>query len=111
MLTLAREHRTTVGPLWSCSPALSDGETCRVTFTFEDPQDIVEMRIAFAGDNKDGHRLKVKLNGDTETTIETRGETESPETFVLLTEETRTLALEGLDLDNDHRISVNEVCM
>ena len=47
---------------WSCSQAIVDGERlCQIDFTFEDPQDVVDVEVAFwKGDERD-RTLEVRV--------------------------------------------------
>lgn len=95
---------------WSCSSDLMDGdEECMITYRFDEPQDIEEMKIAFTYGDTRTRSLKVWLNGDLEGTITSSGDTDGLETFSLNSDETETLSLESTGLDSDEWISLTEV--
>ena len=94
---------------WSCKEDLLGGTNCEITYTFEEPQDIVRVLIAFFKGDERTRELKVKVNGSDQDVIESSGETEEFETFELGTEETETLVLEALGLGGDDWISITEV--
>lgn len=107
---LTRDGSTRGESRWSCKEGLLGGKNCVITFEFEEPQDIVDMRISFYKGDERTRKLKIRLNGRVAKTIESSGETTGFETFPLNTEETATLSLEGLGLSRDEWISLTEVC-
>ena len=93
---------------WSCKEDL-EGERCRITYYFDEPQDIVQMRIAFHKGDENQRWLTVRLNGSTYSTIESSGSTLDYQTFYLNSDETADLSLEAVGLDGDEWISITEV--
>lgn len=94
---------------WSCKEGQED-EPCTLTYHFDDPQDIVMMRIAFHKGNENVRKLKIKINGSTDSVIESSGETLGYQSFMLNTDETQKLSLNPVGLDKDEWISISEVC-
>ena len=94
---------------WSCQEGRLKDENCEVTYTFEQPQDIVQMLIAFYKGDERAHKLKVKVNGSSQYIIESSGETNGFEAFELDFYGTESLALEGLGLHRDEWIGITEV--
>ena len=93
---------------WSCKEDLLNA--CQIMYTFEEPQDVVRVLIAFYKDEDRTPKLKVKLNGSLRyKVIQSSGETGGFERFELDTEENETLTLEGVDLQGDKWISITEV--
>ena len=88
---------------WSC-----EGDDCCITYSFEEPQDIVSMRIAFHLGNERTRTLDVFDNGDHHSEITSSGNTLGYETFYLNTDETEDLKL-CLDGDDDEWLSITEV--
>ena len=86
-----------------------EDENCEVTYTFEQPQDILQMLIAFYKGDERANKLKVKVNGSSQYIIESSGETNGFEAFELDFYGTESLALEGLGLHRDEWISITEV--
>ena len=93
---------------WSCKEDLLDAY--QIMYTFEEPQDVVRVLIAFYKDEDRTRKLKVKLNGSLRyEVIQSSGETGGFERFELDTEENETLTLEGVDLQGDEWITITEV--
>ena len=103
-----RDGSRTSNSRWSCKEDLED-ENCKITYYFEEAQDIVRMRIAFHKGNENQRWLRVKLNGSTHSTIESSGETLGYQNFALNSDETEDLSLEAVSLDGDEWISIKEV--
>ncbi|CAM9850942.1 unnamed protein product [Ascophyllum nodosum] len=94
---------------WSCKGDLLDGESCEITFNFEEPQDIVRMDIAFYKGTERTRLLEVEVNGSKNSEVESSGTTDGLENFELDTDEVETLTLKSLGLDRDEWISITEV--
>ena len=94
---------------WSCMEDLLDGKNCEITYTFEEPQDIVRILIAFYKGDERTRELKVKINGSGQYVINSSGETTEFESFEINADETETLTLEGLDLPGKGWIAITEV--
>lgn len=94
---------------WSCKENLLGGTNCEITYTFEEPQDIARMLIAFYRGDERTRVLKVKSNGSTISYIESSGETQELEEFELSTTATETLSLEGVELGGNDWIALTEV--
>ena len=88
---------------WSCQ-----GDGCCITYSFEEPQDIVRMRIAFHKGNERIRTLNVYDNGHHHSEITSSGETSGFENFSLNTDETEDIKL-CLDDDGDDWLSITEV--
>ena len=88
---------------WSCQ-----GDGCCITYTFEEPQDIVKLRIAFHLGDERIRTLDVYDNGEYDSEITSSGDTLYYETFYLNTDETEELKL-CLDDDGDDWLSITEV--
>ena len=88
---------------WSCQ-----GDGCCITYSFEEPQDIVRMRIAFHKGDERIRTLNVYDNGDHHSEITSSGETSGFENFSLNTDETEDIKL-CLDDDGDDWLSITEV--
>ena len=98
-----RDRSRAANSRWSC-----EGDDCCITYSFEEPQDIVSMRIAFHLGNERTRTLDVYDNGDHHSEITSSGNTLGYETFYLNTDETEDLKL-CLDGDDDEWLSITEV--
>lgn len=94
---------------WSCKGDLLDGESCEITFNFEEPQEIVRMDIAFYNGTERTRLLEVEVNGSKNSEIESSGTTDGLENFELDADEVETLTLTSLGLAGNEWISVTEV--
>ncbi|CAN0455368.1 unnamed protein product [Ascophyllum nodosum] len=94
---------------WSCKEDLLD-DNCEIMYTFEEPQDIVRVLIAFYKGDERTRGLKVKINGSSQdVTLESSGETEELQPFEFNTDETETFVLEARGLSGDEWIAITEV--
>lgn len=103
-----RDGSTVESSRWSCKYSLDDS-VCQITYYFEEPQDIVDLKIALYKGDERTRTIKVKLNGSTDTTIETSGETTDYETWTLNSDETASLTLEASGLGRNGWLSITEV--
>ena len=82
---------------WSCKGDILDSsdedDGCCITYTFEEPQDIVRMRIAFHKGDENTRTLDVFDNGDQHSTITSSGSTLGYQSFNLYTDETKDIKL------------------
>ena len=85
-----------------------ENHNCELTFGFEDPQDIVQVRIAFYQGDERTRKLKVKVNGYNFVTIVSSGETNDYEDFDLNAEGVSSIVLGGLGLADEEWISITE---
>ena len=91
---------------WSC-----EGDGCCITYSFEEPQDIVKMKIAFHKGDERTRKLDVYEtydDGKNKSQIKSSGKTLGYETFYLNTDETEKMKL-CLDGDDDEWLSITEV--
>lgn len=98
---------------WSCKGDLvEDGGGCWIRYHFEDPTDLVEMRIAFYRGTEGIRTLNVYSNGDYHSTIQSSGNTNGYQSFDLGTDETESILLRLDDYEsNPHEwLSITEVC-
>lgn len=107
-----RDGSTNPTSRWSCKADLLDdndkNHNCELTFGFEDPQDIEQVRIAFYKGDERTRELKVKVNGYNFVTIVSSGETSDYEDFDLNAEGVSSMVLEGLGLAAEEWISITE---
>lgn len=107
----ANTHDGDLFTRWSCKSDLLDGTNCEITYTFETPQNIVRMLIAFFKGDERTRELNVKVNGLFYSVIESSGETDRFETFELSAHGAKTLTLESLGLRREKWISISEVSL
>ncbi|CAM9282699.1 unnamed protein product [Ectocarpus sp. 6 AP-2014] len=95
---------------WSCSEKLEDAQ-CKITYKFEEPQDIVRIKIKFYKGDERVRTLKLKGSDGFKKTITSSGTSSKYETWDINTDETKWLSMEALNLDDDEWISITEVRM
>ena len=94
---------------WSCKESLLDGVQCEIIYGFDEPQAISVMRIAFYKGSERTRRLEVKINGSTNSEIESSGQTDQFEDFDLNVDEVVEISLETVGLGVNDWISLLEV--
>ena len=94
---------------WSCRERLLDGVQCEIIYGFDEPQAISVMRIAFYQGSERTRRLEVKINGSTNSEIESSGLTDQFEDFDLNVDKVSEISLETVGLGVNEWISLLEV--
>ncbi|CAM9886236.1 unnamed protein product, partial [Pylaiella littoralis] len=94
---------------WSCAKEIvPDGGQCEITFTFDSPQDVADVQVAFWEGDERTRTLKVKINGDEIGEYESYpGSTFN--SFGIQENGVHTVAMESVGIDNDVWISLLEV--
>ncbi|CAN0231585.1 unnamed protein product [Scytosiphon promiscuus] len=94
---------------WSCAKEIvPDGGQCEITFTFDSPQDITDVQVAFWKGEERTRTLKVKINGDTFGEYESYpGSTFN--SFGIQEDDVHTVTMESIGIDKDDWISLLEV--
>lgn len=105
---LTRDQNWDATSRWSCSEKL-DNSQCKITYQFEEPQDIVRLNIKFYKGNERVRTLKVRGSGGFEKTITSSGTSGGYEKFDVNTDETSWLSMEGQNLKSTDWISITEV--
>lgn len=83
---------------WSCQGLLVTGVGgCRIEYNFEDPQDIVKVRIAFHKGDENVRTLNVIVDGSFHSQITSSGETDGFQGFALNTKQTSKVVLRLAD--------------
>lgn len=106
-----RDNNLEANSRWSCSGRLVDGnEDCCIEYSFDEPQDIVNLNIAFTRGTERTRLLNVFDNGNFLSQIESSGLTDDFEEFVLNSDETAelTLCLDDSRPDSEF-LSITEV--
>eukprot|EP00903_Cladosiphon_okamuranus_P022105 g20327.t1 len=93
---------------WSCSEQL-DNSQCKITYRFEEPQDIVRLNIKFYKGNERVRTLKIRGSGGFEEYITSSGTADGYEKFDVNTDETSWLSMESQNLKSNEWISITEV--
>lgn len=89
-----RDENTSDNSRWSCKGDIINGSGgCWIEYYFDEPQDIVEIRISFYQGNTRTRTLNVYENSQFHSQIQSSGLTSSYESFYLDTDETSELML------------------
>lgn len=97
---------------WSCRGTLVGGNGgCRINYNFGQRQDIHSLRIAFHEGTERTLALNVMVDGELHSQIESSGQTDAYQTFILDTESTSTISLNHDDFANrpNEWVSLTEV--
>ena len=78
-------------------------------YGFDEPQAIDVMRIAFYKGSARTRRLEVKINGSTNSEIESSGQTDQFEDFDLNVDNVVEVSLETVGLGSNQWIALSEV--
>ena len=110
-----RDNDIEANSRWSCQgddlDSADGDEGCWIDYYFDDPQDIVRMRIAFHKGCENVRTLDVYVNDSYHSTITSNGYTVEYQNFLLNTDETDKirLRLENYDSNSDVWLSLTEV--
>lgn len=94
---------------WSCLPSRSLIDVCELTFTFDEPQDIFEMRLAMWKGNRRSRTLNVWVDGVLSATVETSAITLEYEAYELSATQASVIVLQGAGPEEDVWISITGV--
>ncbi|CAM9891772.1 unnamed protein product, partial [Pylaiella littoralis] len=95
---------------WSCASYLVDGEgPCQIEYTFGEPQDIVDIQVAFWKENERTRTLEVHLDGVLARTHESYYTGSTYDTLGVQATSVSTVMLEPTDLLSHEWISLIEV--
>lgn len=99
---------------WSCKGDIlgeKKSKGCWIKYSFDNPQDIVDIKIAFYKGTEDTRTLKVYNNGNYLKKIKSSGKTNKFQTFSLDTDETEQLKLylDDYQSNSDVWFSITEV--
>ncbi|CAN0059212.1 unnamed protein product [Ectocarpus fasciculatus] len=94
---------------WSCAKMLVPDEgPCQIEFSFAEPQDIVDIQVAFWKGNERTRTLDVYIDGELTHTHESYADS-TFNTLGVTASEASTVMLESVDLLSDEWISLLEV--
>ena len=97
---------------WSCKGDILDNDKgCWIKYSFHEPQDLENIRIAFYEGDENTRKLKVYTNGKYYGKIKSSGKTNGFQTFDLDTDETSELKLylDNYKSNSDVWLSITEV--
>lgn len=94
---------------WSCKASISQIEACELTFVFDEPQDIVEIRIAMFKGNERSRTVNIWADGVLSTTVTTSATTLELEAYELAAMQATTIVLQEAGGDSNDWFSVTEV--
>ncbi|CAN0540732.1 unnamed protein product, partial [Ectocarpus sp. 8 AP-2014] len=93
---------------WSCATILVPDEgPCQIEFTFAEPQNIVDIQVAFWKGNDRTRTLEVHVNGELTNTHESYADS-TFNTLGVTATEASTVVLESVALHSDEWISLLE---
>ena len=110
-----RDNNREANSRWSCQgdglDSSDDDEGCWIDYYFDEPQDIIRVRIAFHQGTSRTRTLDVYDNGDFHSTITSSGTTNGYQNFLLNTDETYNirLRLNNFSSNSDVWLSLTEV--
>ena len=108
-----RDNSLSSNSRWSCQGDILDkNQGCWIKYTFQEPQDIKQISIAFYRGKENTHKLKVYSNGKYHSKIKANSQTNRYQTFDLETDETFELKiyLDDYNSNSDVWLSITEVC-
>lgn len=109
----SRYHRPYYhGSYWAYGGDVALEAGHKITYDFEEAQDIAEIRIAFGVEHPRPfrqHHLRISANGREETTIASSGRRNEFDVFLLDTEKIRKINLDAVSLNDDELVSSAKV--
>ncbi|CAM9816260.1 unnamed protein product [Ectocarpus sp. 12 AP-2014] len=100
---------TDIESRWSCaSKLLGDEGPCQIEFSFAEPQNIVDIKVAFWKGNERVRTLEVYVNGELTHTYESYADS-TFNTLGVTADEANTVMLESVSLLSNEWISLIEV--
>lgn len=94
---------------WACRPSRSEIEVCELTFTFDVPQDIFEIRMSMFKGNERNRTVNVLVDGVLSTTIVTSASTLELEAYALSAPQASTIVLQEAGAEENVWLSITEV--
>lgn len=94
---------------WSCSALEQLLEFCELTFEFDSPQDIAEMKIALHKGDERTRSINVWVDGELVTTVMSSGMTLGYESYELIAPQATTIVLQAAGARAEW-LSITEVC-
>ncbi|CAN0158392.1 unnamed protein product, partial [Ectocarpus sp. 6 AP-2014] len=102
---------TEIESRWSCAAKLLDDEgPCQIEFSFAEPQNIVDIQVAFWKGNERVRTLEVYVNGELTHTHESYADA-TFNTLGVTANEANTVMLKSVSLLSNEWISLIEVCV
>ena len=93
---------------WACRPSFSRIEVCELTFAFDEPQDISEIRMAMFKGNERVRTVDVLVDGVLATTVVTSANTFELEAYEVSASQASTIVLQEAGPEEDVWLSLTE---
>lgn len=94
---------------WACRPSFSLIDVCELTFAFDEPQDISEIRMAMFKGNQRTRTVNVLVDGVLATTAVTSANTFELEAYEVSAIQASTIVLQEAGPEEDVWLSITEV--
>ena len=94
---------------WSCRPSYSQVDVCELTFVFDEPQDIFEIRMAMWKGNQRNRTMNIFVDGVLSTTVQTSGITLEYEAYELQATQASTILLQEAGAEENVWLSITGV--
>lgn len=105
---LTRDSNTKIESRWSCSKSLGEGN-CYIEYTFDEPQDVISMNIAFLKGDERTRKVKVLGDGSSLGTFTSSGDTLDFENWTLNAKDVSSIKLVARGLRYNDWLSITEV--
>lgn len=94
---------------WSCKAEASGVEACELTLVFDEPQDILEIRIALYKGDQRSRSVNVLVDGNLVRTIASSGTTTAYEPYNLTATQATTIVLQAAGVEDNGWLSITGV--
>ncbi|CAN0398701.1 unnamed protein product, partial [Scytosiphon promiscuus] len=94
---------------WACRPSFSLVDVCELTFTFDQPQDIFEVRMAMFKGNERNRTVNVLADGVLVATVVTSANTFEMEAYAVSATQASTIVLQEAGAEENVWLSMTEV--
>lgn len=94
---------------WSCKAEAWVDETCELALVFDEPQEIMEMRMSLCKGDQRTRSVNVWVDGDLASTITSSVVTTAYETYELNESHVTTITLQAVDTRDNGWLSVTGV--
>ena len=96
---------------WACRPSRSEVEVCELTFVFDEPQDIFEIRMAMFKGNERNRTVNIWVDGLLSSTVVTSATTLELEAYELSATQASTIVLQEAGAEENVWLSITEVSL
>ena len=94
---------------WSCKADVSEVDACELKLEFDEPQDIVQMKMALYKGDERTRSVNVWIDGVYTHTITSSGTTIDFETYDLIAPGAMTVVLQASGVEGNGWLSITEV--